>query len=242
VTAGLCLSPFIATASATALWLAEVTATLAARPVAAWLEPEIVSATDALRRVPFELEQVELVLRAASRDPDLARAQTDRLEALAQLDRIEKGVAALADRGAREKLERGRVETLLGLGRLDEAEEVSRRRSPSAADEPALRAELARRRGDPEAAVGIALDWLGAMKGDDTDRGRSGRASALAIVALARADQGRLDEARASAGAAALVPWYQRSFEHLKPEAIDLYLEARRTGTRPASSTLKPEP
>ncbi len=188
----------------------------AARWVALWLEPDVVKERDARTGAPSALAQVGDLLRLGAH-----------AEALERLERID--LAALDERQRTEHptvFDR-RAEALLELGRLDEAEALADR----VAFPSALRAELARRRGDFAAAETLVAAWLVELgtTPDVPPRVTSGRASAHAIRALVRADEGRLEDARAALAVAEASPeWYPRAFEYLDPRAVERHLEARR--------------
>ncbi|HZU96743.1 MAG TPA: hypothetical protein VFF73_08635 [Planctomycetota bacterium] len=188
---------------------------VAARWIALWLEPEVVWERDGRARTPGVLAQVGDLLRLGAY-----------AEALDRIDRIDLGAVDEKYRTQHPTVFDRRAEALLGLGRLDEAEQLADRVSFP----PALRAELARRRGDldgAEALVRAWLDELGSTR-DVPPRVTSGRASAHAILALVRADRGRLDDARAALAVASASPeWYPRAFEYLSPRAVERYLAER---------------
>ncbi|HZU96742.1 MAG TPA: hypothetical protein VFF73_08630 [Planctomycetota bacterium] len=203
-----------------ALWVAEKAAGfLLARRVALALEPEVVLAGDL--HVSKLLAPIVRSLRDAALHP--TTADGSRLDVLARLDRLVPELITAAESIDPGLLARLRAEALLGLGRLDEAETLLGRVSFA----PALRAELARRRGDPEAAAEIVFTWAEEL-GDGSELPVvSARATAHALLALARADQGKLDEARAHAESARDLAGYPRAFEFLGHKAVARFLDAR---------------
>ncbi len=202
------------------LWIAEkVAGFVLARRVALALEPEVVLASDL--QLSKVLSAVNRALRDAALHPTTADAS--RLEVLARLDRLVPELITSAERIDPGLLARLRAEALLGLGRLDEAEKLLGRVSFA----PALRAELARRRGDPEGAAEIVFTWAEELGEGSELPVVSARATAHALLALARADQGNLDEARAHAESARDLAGYPRAFEFLGHKAVARYLDMR---------------
>lgn len=200
-------------------WLAQMFAALMVRPLAVWLEPEWVLQeeikTSALRP---ELKRAEAALRAGRF-----------YEALAALDRAEiHPLAHTIDRGV---IPLRTAEVLLAAGRLDEAEAHAK----AARDAPAIHADAARRRGEHERAAFLAQAWLDSVAGHTTALAWSVRGSALGIIALARADQGRFEEAAVALAAARTVHGiFPRSFDHLTVPRVADYIEACRERSHPA--------
>jgi hypothetical protein len=212
-------SAFAGLVVAFAFWVAQVMAGPFVRPLAAWLEPGS--------------------LLDDARSSSVAGAELGRAQGALRLRRFSAAMRALdvaeGDASARQ-LEEGliplrRAEVLLGLGEIDKAEA----QAPWAKDAPAIHAEVARRRGDPEKAARLAQEWLDSITGHDTGDAWSVRGSAHGIIALARADQGRFEEAAAALASARTVHGiFPRSFDHLTVPRVADYIEACRERSHPA--------
>ncbi len=200
-------------------WLAQMLASLLVRPLAVWLDPEsMLDEARSLSVASAELKRAEGALR-------LRRFLT----AMAALD------VAEADRSSR-LLDPGliplrRAEVFLAQGELDQAEALA----PIAKDAPAILAEVARRRGDPETAARLAQQWLDSVEGLKTVFASSVRASALALIALARADQGRFEEAAVALASGCTVHGiFPHSFDHLTVRRVADHVEACRKRSKPS--------
>ncbi len=219
VFAGVLMTLLFALVVAGSFWLAQMLAAHMVRPLAVWLEPE--QLLEEMRTCAFargELLRAECALRAGRFD-----------EALRALDSAEAHLSA-------ETLDTGliplrRAEVFLALGRFDDAET----RALVARDAPAILAEVARRRGDAEKAARLAQKWLEDLGTFNHALAWSVRGSALGIIALARADQGRIEEAGVALAAARNVHGiFPRSFDHLTVPRVADYIEACRERSHPA--------
>jgi len=203
------------------LWVAEHIAAVLVRPLALRLEPNIdLDELGPAAAIMRQLMNAEADLWRAAHVPD-ARRSALAAGVLEGIDRFPEEALAALRPSRRKWLALCRAEALLAFDRLDEAE----REAPSTPCEPAVRAEVARRRGDPERAVRLAEEWLATADGQGTMAGPSTRASALALLALARCDQGRFEDAEAHLAASrSFASSHARAMHHLTPEVVQAYI------------------
>jgi hypothetical protein len=208
--------------AAVVLWVAQRFATPLVRPLARWLEPDR----------DFEGAKKARDFRAAEEKARelIASAHVTPAEALREslLDRAERKaseLAALATAspgvGSVGRAELLRAEVYLARGNLDAAEKLL----PVVDHEPALHAELLRRRGDLAGAERVLGEWARCEESETTPEAALARANARALLALVRCDQGRFDEARAlvaQAGAGDA----PRVFHHLRGLALLAEIDA----------------
>jgi hypothetical protein len=98
-----------------------------------------------------------------------------------------------------------------------------------------LTADVARRRGELDAAEKLARERIARFENPQTYGARSERANALALLALVLADKGRFDEAWASieeAKKTAFAP--ELVFHHLTAGRVEAYIRTCRDRSRPA--------
>jgi len=215
--------------AATLIWVAQLCASPVAFAVAVRLDPQLLhEETEPRRRFAHELVVAAQCIEDAARDPRLATTHHQRAQEA--LDRA----VRLCNMDARAELEKvalRRSDLYLAMGELDKADELVSEHSYGLA----LRAEIARRRGELDEAARLAGEWLAAFASPTTYLGRSHRANALALLALVRADQGRLDDARSlveEARAAAAAP--ESVFHHLTRERVQAYIRTCSDRSRPA--------
>ncbi len=236
---GFCLGGlFTGYAGVAVFWLVQQLVSLALPPLALWLEPDFdIDAPDHPRAdVLRELDTFERCLRAAS-DAEPVRREMQLHDALAAMDRLEPLVHSHASSVTPGTLAQRRAEVYLLLGKLDDAAKLA----GTARDGPAIEIEVARRRGDLEGAAKLASRWLDAAATDRTFRAKSVQASAFALLALVRADQGRFDEAQGALDTLKKIPaWHSRAFRHLNAPEVAFYIVAcrsKKSGPRPSSTT-----
>ncbi len=215
--------PLLGGVLAAVVWLAESLAAPLVEPLALRIEPDMnldeLGPGAIVKRRVMNAES-SLWRAARSRDPE--RRERSYRDALEAVDLARESPPSLLRPATPARLVVLRAEALLGLRRLDEAE-TEARGSPC---EPAVRAEAARLRGDAAGAARIAQEWL-----DATDLGAKWsagavRASAFALLALARCDQGQVEEARRFLAAAqGESAWHARAFHYLTPDEVRAYIE-----------------
>ncbi len=209
------------------VWLAQRMATPLVRPLARWLEPEVDLDAFSKKRSSDKGERAIRALIAKAADSH-DKLEKDRLlgEALVRVSALVKVDAAL-EAVSPARLAQLQAEILLGLGELDAAEKLL----PLVEHPEPLRIELARRRGDPAKAAGLALEWLASVAKDQSPAGRFARGNAHALLALARADEGHFDAAMEHARTTGLLG-QPAAFQHLSASHVHAYVSAARDRAR----------
>jgi hypothetical protein len=216
----LCLVlPLLGGVVAAVVWLAESIAAPVVEPLALRIEPDMdldELGPGAIAKRGLMAAESSLWRAARARVAD--RRERLYREALEAVELVREAPPGVLRPAMRARLVVLRAEALLGLRRLDEAE-VEAKGAPC---EPAVRAEAARLRGDAARAVQISEEWLASGEGSKGPV----RASAFALLALARFDQGQLDEARRFLAAArGESAWHARALHHLTPDEVRAYIE-----------------
>jgi hypothetical protein len=225
------------------VWIAENMAAPFVRPLARALEPELLRVTLPPLKAPkgpgYALDDrgVGALIAQANGTADEAARRKLFGDALERLEGLERVVAAMtpllaesidpATSGARARIERLRAEIFLGRGDLEAAEKLL----PSVELPAALEIELVRRRGQPAKAAELAEKWLASLAKDQSPAARFARGNAHALLALARADEGRFDEATEHARTLGLLA-QAAAFQHLNPRQVHAYVAAARERAR----------
>ncbi|MEZ0228053.1 MAG: hypothetical protein ACAI25_05465 [Planctomycetota bacterium] len=225
---------FIGYIGAAIFWFVQQLVAFALPPLAIWLEPDrdIDAPDHPSAAVVRELEAFERSLREAN-ETQTMRREMNLHDALAALDRLEPLTLGDDRSITPATVAQRRAEVLLLLGRLDDAAKLA----PVAREATAVLCEVARRRGDLDAAATLAQDWLDAARAERSFRAKASQVSALALLALVRADQGRFEDASAAHAALEKIPaWHARAFRHLNGPEVAAYIAACRNRTRPGET------